>query len=97
VEVAAVVVDVLMLVVEIWCVDVVVSGVGMLFKKVEGVVGEIVVNESVDIPLMVERLWTADVFGDTRMLVDDVVVAAVLKDCVVRFPQFSSQHNALIS
>jgi len=97
VEVAAGVVDVLMLVVEIWRVDVIVIGVGMLFEKVDGLLEEIVVNESVDIPLMVERLWTADVFCDTCLLVDDVIVAAVLKDCVVRFPQFLSQHNALIS
>ena len=99
VEVAAVVVDMLMLVVEIWLADVVVGGVGMLFENIfEGVLAEIVVDESVSMLVTVDELWTADVvLGGRCMLVGDIVVAAVLKDCVVMLPQFSSQHNALIS
>ncbi|ROL42230.1 hypothetical protein DPX16_7907 [Anabarilius grahami] len=102
-EVVAVVVDILTFEEEIRLngviVGFVVGGSGMLLENVdEGVLAEIVVNESVDIRVTVEELWTADVvLGDTSMLVDDVVVASVLKDCVVMWPQFSSQQNTLIS
>ena len=62
VECAAVVVDLLMLVVEMWLVDVVVGGVGMLFENIfEGVLAEIIVEESVSMLVIVKELWTADV------------------------------------
>ncbi len=86
VEVVSVVVDILSL------------GVGMLADKFgEGVAVEIV-DRSVSMFVTVEELWMVDVvFGGICTLADDIVVTAVVEDCVVMLPQFSSQHNTLIS
>lgn len=83
---------------ELFLVDLIVGCVGMLFETVgDGVPAEIV-EESFVMFLTAEKLWTADVIlGDRYLLVVDIVLAAVLKDCVMLLPQFSSQQNALIS
>jgi len=99
VEVVAVVVDVLVLFEEIIFVSVLVGTVGILVEKVgEGVPAEIVVDGSVYMLVTVEKLWPINVvLGGICRLVDNIVVAVVFKDCAVMLPQFSSQHNALIS
>ncbi len=86
VEVVPVVVDMLSL------------GVGMLAEKVgEGVALEMV-DRSVSMFVTVEELWMVDVvFAGICILADDIVVTAVVEECVVMLPQFSSQHNTLIS
>jgi len=70
---------------EIGCNDVVVSGVCMLPEKVGEVVPEeIVVDGFVDMLVTMEELCTVDVIvGAISRLVDDILVAVVLKDCVV--------------
>ncbi len=86
VEVVAVVVDMLSL------------GIGVLAEKVgEGVALEMV-DRSVNMFVTVEELWMVDVeLGGTCTLADDIVVTAVVEECVEMLPQFSSQHNTLIS
>lgn len=77
---------------EIRLTGVVVGDVGTLFEKV----GKGVPTENVD--ESVDMLWTADVvLCGTCIIVDNTVVGAVSKVCVVILPQFSSQQNALIS
>ncbi len=73
-------------------------GIGMLAEKVgEGVALEMVVR-SVNMFVTVEELWMVDVvFGGICTLADDIVVTAVVEECVEMLPQFSSQHNTLIS
>jgi len=85
VEVVAVLVAMLVLVEEMGCNDVVVSGVCMLAEKVGEIAPEeIVVDGFVDMLVTMEELCTVDVtIGVILRLVDDNLVAVVLKDCVV--------------
>jgi len=85
VEVVAVLVAMLVLVEEIGCNDVVVGGVCMLADKVDEIAPEeIVVDGFVDMLVTMEELYTVDVIvGAKSELVDDILVAVVLNDCVV--------------
>ncbi|RXN23777.1 hypothetical protein ROHU_022605 [Labeo rohita] len=86
IEVVAVVADMLSL------------GVGMVADKVGGGVAVKIVVRSVNMLVTVEELWTIDVvLCGKGTLADDIIVTAVVEDCVVVLPQFSSQQNILIS
>ncbi len=86
VEVVSVVVDMLSL------------GIGMLAEKVGAGVAVEIVDRSVSMFVTLEELWMVDVvFGGICIIADDIVVTAVVEECVEMLPQFSSQHNTLIS
>ncbi len=73
-------------------------GVGMLAEKVGAGVALEMVDRSVNMFVTVEELWMVDVvFGGICTLADDIVVTAVVEECVEMLPQFSSQQNTLIS
>ncbi len=73
-------------------------GIGMLAEKVGAGVALEMVDRSVNMFVTVEELWMVDVvFGGICILADDIVVTAVVEECVEMLPQFSSQQNTLIS
>ncbi len=86
VEVVAVVVDMLSL------------GISVLAEKVGAGVALEMVDRSVSMFVTVEELWMVDVvFGGICILANDIVVTAVVEECVEMLPQFSSQQYTLIS
>ncbi|KAL1270517.1 hypothetical protein QQF64_029533 [Cirrhinus molitorella] len=68
---------------EIRLVDAIVDAVVLVAEKTGGVEVEIDVDESIDMLVMVEELCVVEVVvGDICMVVDDILVAVVVRDCV---------------